>query len=131
MKNFFLFILTFILLSAESFAQGVHTVSGSVINSSEKPLAGAMITCISLPDSTVSFYAISGENGRFQIKMPSENFNSACLEVTYLGYEKQFIRTVSGEMKICLKESPNYLGDVTVKAKSTLEKKAGNLYFLR
>ncbi len=129
MKNFFLFILTFILLSAESFAQGVHTVSGSVINSSEEPLAGAMITCISLPDSTVSFYAISGENGRFQIKMPSENFNKAYLEVTYLGYEKQYIKTVSGEMKICLKESPNYLGDVTVKAKSTMEKKAGKLIF--
>lgn len=117
------------LVGLKSFAQEAQHITGVILNNENQALAGAMITCFSLPDSTVTSYAVSDEKGHFQINIPVNKVNKSNLEVTYIGYEKQYAKVASGEMKICMKEATNYLGEVVVKAKSTLEKKAGKFVY--
>lgn len=129
MRKFTLLLHILCLVGLKSFAQEAQHITGVILNNENQALAGAMITCFSLPDSTVTSYAVSDEKGHFQINIPANKVNKSNLEVTYIGYEKQYARVASGEMKICMKEATNYLGEVVVKAKSTLEKKAGKFVY--
>ncbi|MEG2318579.1 MAG: outer membrane beta-barrel protein [Rikenellaceae bacterium] len=125
MRKHILFILTLTLFCAKLFAQE-NNRTGVILNSANETLAGAMITCISLPDSTASAYAISDDKGCFQIKVPN---NKTILEITYLGYEKMLIKAETKEMTVHLKEATNFLGEVTVKARSTVKKEAGKFIY--
>lgn len=129
MRKFTLLLHILCLVGLKSFAQEAQHITGVILNNENQALAGAMITCFSLPDSTVTSYAVSDEKGHFQINIPANKVNKYNLEVTYIGYEKQYAKVASGEMKICMKEATNYLGEVVVKARATVKKEAGKFIY--
>lgn len=73
-----------LLISSNSWGQGMHRLEGGVQDSSQTNLMGATVVLLSLPDTNLHSYALSNESGAFVLKtIPTGDY---LLEVNYLGY---------------------------------------------
>ena len=107
--------LLLLLYSASSYSQ---TISGKVKNKNGEELISAYITA----PAEKGIGAITGDNGNFNIKVPSLPIT---LRISYLGYEDQDISVTSAakSLKITMQESSeNVLTGAVVKASRVTEK---------
>ena len=81
-------------------AQEKLSLHGKVIDVKGEALAGAVLSCIELPDSTIVTYSVANANGAFNIEGNARKFDNILLEVSFLGYEKKFVKPTNNEMVI-------------------------------
>ena len=111
---------------------GNKTIKGVVEDTEGKPIEGAVVSCLSLPDSILVESAITDSVGRFFMVCDKENLNDIVLYVSCIGYENQsrHVNTPYDEdMCIALKESVHHLNGVTVTAKSVVKGIPGGFSF--
>ncbi|MCT4623452.1 MAG: carboxypeptidase-like regulatory domain-containing protein [Schleiferiaceae bacterium] len=115
MKNF-LFIL-FVSISLSGMAQN-FTVKGTVKSDGGEPLEMANIIAMLASDSSMAAFGFSATDGRFKVDLdPSTQY---ILRVSYLGYETQDVKVITGAAKesmvknIVLKKQDETLDEVQV-----------------
>ena len=115
-----LFILFVFLWTVAVKAQinDLNLLQGSVLDSNGEAVVGAVVSCITLPDSTVVGCSVVNANGTFQIKMTEKTHENILLEVSCLGYEKSYIKPSGDDLIITLEESATRLQEVVVTASS-------------
>lgn len=129
MKRCFLSLFA-ILWAITSFAVKNQPLRGRVGNNRGEAVAGAVVSCIELPDSTVVAYCITDADGLFYIDAVRDHFEKYLLEVSFLGYEKSYVTPTPQEMVITLKESVLTIGEVTVTALApVLKQKPGRFIY--
>ncbi|HUS00510.1 MAG TPA: carboxypeptidase regulatory-like domain-containing protein, partial [Chitinophagaceae bacterium] len=110
----FLYLLTLVLLTNQLFAQVTNSsISGVVKGATNEPLAGATITAIHQPTSTV-FRTISQKDGIFNIvnMIPGGPYN---VEVSFVGFESY----TQSELFLALGENTRI--DASLKSKGNLQ----------
>lgn len=125
-------LLTVFLMAVSAAAQGPehHSLGGRVLNSGGEACAGAVVSCIELPDSTVVAYCVTDADGAFRITGLSGGHEGYLLEVSLLGYGKSCVRPVSGETVITLEESAMALDEAVVAAAAPgLRQKPGKFIY--
>lgn len=126
--NKLLSVILFTILSiGTSMAQ---SISGKVTDDAKAAITGAVVSCIQLPDSTMIAYSITDAEGQFMIDGVKGRYEDAILEVSFLGYEKSYVKPESGVMQITLKESAVSLDEVKVTASAPeLKQKPGKFIY--
>ena len=80
----YLLIILQVLLSTILFSQSKYAISGQVLDDEGAALTGATVTVLSQTDSVLLAFAISNQNGRFEInRLKSGNY---ILQATFLGF---------------------------------------------
>ncbi len=111
-------------------AQERVTLGGKVINDSGEILNGAVVSCIELPDSVIVTYSIVDGNGIFKIDGDVRKVDNVFLGVSFLGYDKKYVKPTGEEMIITLSQCNTLLKEVTVKASAqSLVQKPGKYVF--
>ena len=132
MKRIFLLYLlaSFISVSVKAVVDS-RVINGVVNDSENRPVAGAVVSCISLKDSLLLANAITDSIGSFRLYVSGENTDSVSICVSCVGYERQSQRMESGEnILITLREVSHHLQGVTVTAKSTVRGMTGGFSFV-
>lgn len=115
MKKSIFSSLLLLMLSALSFAQDRHVVTGTVRDSSGKPLPGAGVL---IEGSTVG--TVTDIDGKYSLEVSSEE----TLEVSFLGFKTVFGKPGKGAvLDFVLKEDSNLLQDVVVVGYGTQARK--------
>ncbi|MCC8186647.1 MAG: outer membrane beta-barrel protein [Bacteroides sp.] len=130
MKNIYVFLIGSFFASVPLYGQHPTVkVSGQILTHTEETLPQAVVTYLLLPDSTAMNYAVSDEDGLFELNIATENVAASLLEISYIGYEKRIIPVSRESMKIYLKESTQHIGEIEVKAKAIVTKKPGKFIY--
>lgn len=93
--------------AATDIAQQQKKARGKVVDGNGEPVIGANITVEGRTIGTITDF-----NGNFVIDAPE----GAHLVVSFIGYKKQVVKVIGGEMKITLKEDSQVLSEVEVVA---------------
>ena len=109
-------LLTLSLLAISLNAQENQTLRGRVLNGGGEAVAGAVVSCIALPDNSLVAYGVTDDDGSFLVAGVAEGGGGYLLEVSSLGYEKAYVRPASGETVITLRESATELDEARVTA---------------
>ncbi|HLP10832.1 MAG TPA: carboxypeptidase-like regulatory domain-containing protein, partial [Flavobacteriales bacterium] len=120
MKQFLSYILLFI--SVSSFSQKIAIV-GNLIDEEKKPVEYATVSLLNMSDSTLLFYAISNEQGRFEIK--NVNKGPYILQAAAFGFatSSQKINLTRDSLSIITLSVPaNKLNEVTIESAPILIK---------
>lgn len=112
------------------------SIKGVVVDSIGRPIEGAAVAWLSLPDSTIMGGAITMADGTFAIKMGSSAqaasaAQKSLLTATCVGFERTManvMQTVSG-IRMSMKETTHKLKGVTVTSKSTMASRPGGFVF--
>lgn len=113
-NGFVLIFFPLLILPISISAQESHLFKGCIFNGQGCPITGAVVSCIELPDSTIIAYSTTDAEGNFQIQGFNLKYENAVLEVSFLGYEKLYVKPESGVMRISLRESDEALDEVKV-----------------
>lgn len=131
----FLFVYLLLLSPLFVFAKtsdGNHIIKGVVESTEGKPIEGAVVSCLSLPDSVLVANAITDSVGIFRMVCGDEALNDIALYVSCIGFENQ-LRHVEAQkdedILISLKETSHQLKGVTVTAKSVVKGIPGGFSF--
>ncbi len=111
---------------------GNQKIKGVVKTIDGKPIEGAVVSCLSLPDSALVENAITDSVGRFFMVCDKETLNDIALYVSCIGYENQLRRVNTGndeDVLISLKENVHQLKGVTVTTKSVVKGIPGGFSF--
>lgn len=108
---------TLALLSATTLS--AQTIRGRVVDPSSEPIGYANVILYDLPDTTYVSGAITNDEGRFELQAaPSDK---AILEISYVGYETQYVTATSGQTVI-LDEGGLNIDEVVVKGTRPISK---------
>jgi len=115
-------------------AQENTTIKGQVMDTTNVPVVFANVVLVQRSDNTIVSGAITDENGQFSMKVPKGSF---ILKVTFLGYG-EFTKAVDTENQtlidvgtIQLKEDPNELDAVVIKAKREMITRRGDKLLMK
>ncbi|MDE5646544.1 MAG: carboxypeptidase-like regulatory domain-containing protein, partial [Muribaculaceae bacterium] len=98
-------------------------VRGIVLDENKNPIAGATVIASALPDSTFVNGAITGADGRFDIKT---SLDRVALKVSFLGYETAvMLATDNAQNSVQLQPDAKELSEVTVIANGIKYKAGG------
>ena len=129
MKQFLLVVLFSIYSMSAAIAQS-NVVRGCVTDAEQRPIVGAVVSCIEMPDSTAVAHCVTALEGAFQINGLDSDFEKYLLEVSFLGYEKSYVKPTADEMTITLTESAITLDNVVVTASApVLKQKPGKFIY--
>ncbi len=131
------FLVVYLLLLSPLFvlaktSVGNQTIKGVVADTEGKPIEGAVVSCLSLPDSVLVENAITDSVGRFCMACDGGT-NDIALYVSCIGYENQLrhVNTPNDEdIFIALKASVHQLKGVTVTTKSIVKGVPGGFSFI-
>lgn len=90
-KKYISLLLLSVLFVIPAKAQHKSKIDGYIVNEKNEPLSGAIITQISIPDSTIISYAMADKEGVFSIDIEGDTNHSTILEFSFLGYEKLYL----------------------------------------
>lgn len=123
-------LLICLAVSSICFSQNFKTISGKVVDGNDSIIIGAVVTEISLLDSTWQNYAVTDTSGFFRFETENKLENSV-LEVSMLGFQKLYISLPqSMPFKAVLKVSLTELETIVVRAnKSTFKRKPGKFIY--
>lgn len=93
-------------------------ISGTVLNSSEEPIAYANVIALSMPDSVVSIGTTTDEQGMFTLQAAQNDL----VKITSIGYQDVYLSLVSGQSdyQIRLAQAAYELDEVVVEGKKAL-----------
>lgn len=115
MKQWMFSIVLFTLLIPTSvWGQNKVKVTGSVFDTYNEPLVGAMVK---VSEPAVSIGTYTGLEGQFSLEIKE----GTKLEISFIGYDTQYVIAKNG-MKIILKESSEALDEVIVVGYGTIKK---------
>lgn len=109
-KSSLLALLT--IASLSSFAKS-EKIDGKIIDTKGNPMAYVNISLLSLPDSAFVNGTVSDENGKFNI---SANTSNCVLKFSSVGFQTQYVNFGKANEPVTMKESPETLNEVVVKA---------------
>ena len=115
-------LLSIVLFALSVYAQEHQSLRGRVLDNDGETTVRAVVSCIELPDNTVLANCITNVDGVFQFAGLNEAYEKYLLEVSSIGYEKAYIKPISEEIVITLKESAIALEEVVVTASAPLLK---------
>lgn len=75
-------LLTLSLLAISLNAQENQTLRGRVLNGGGEAVAGAVVSCIALPDSSVVAYGVTDDDGSFLVAGVAEGGGGYLLEIS-------------------------------------------------
>jgi hypothetical protein len=108
-----------------SIAFGQNTIKGTLISPEQKPVDGANVLLLSLPDSTLVKGAISGADGTFELPTAT-GAKAYCLKITHLSYRDNYIPNPAGNLGVLtMEQAANELGEVVVKTYRPVLKQEG------
>lgn len=111
-------------------AQELQPLRGKVFGTQNEAIAGAVVSCIEMPDSTAVAHCVTALDGAFQITGLDNDLDKYLLEVSFLGYEKSYVKPTAEEMTITLTESAIALDDVVITASAPiLKQKPGKFIY--
>lgn len=113
-NNFFLFI--FLFTSFAVFSQ--NNISGTILSVKNEKLAFANVTVFDENGKSLKTYAISDENGKYNLDLPEGVYY---FKVNYLGYKPVSLKkqiTKDEILNFILEEDQKALDEVVIKAKS-------------
>jgi hypothetical protein len=112
-------IVTFLICSSCGYAQFV--ISGKLVDSARKPVAGATLSLVKKDSHLIIGYDISTENGDFQIALDNKPPGSLQLAIVATGFHADTvdIHEKSSGLIIILVKSLQTLPNVTVKSRKT------------
>ena len=123
-------LLSIVLFALSVNAQEHQSLRGRVLDNDGETIVGAVVSCIELPDSTVVGYCVTSVDGVFQFSGLKEAYEKYLLEVSLIGYEKAYMKPISEEIVITLKESAIALEEVVVTASAPrLKQKPGKFIY--
>ena len=111
-------------------AQELQPLRGKVFGNQNEPIIGAVVSCIEMPDSTAVAHCVTALEGAFQINGLDSDLEKYLLEVSFLGYEKSYVKPTAEEMVITLAESAITLDNIVVTATApVLKQKPGKFIY--
>lgn len=128
----YLFLLVTLYLTVLVQAQTIKSLSGTIVDESGTAIESAVISWLSLPDSTLIVNGISDATGHFSVSSPKSISDNSVLVLSCIGYARSVMpidKGRVGELHIVLKEISHHLEGVTVTAKSTLKGVPGGYAF--
>lgn len=92
MKNIYLFILSFCVLSATAVAQNTGNVKGTLMDTATRqPLANATITVMQAKDSSLVTFSRTNNQGAFDVRyLPRGNYRLLVSHIGFTNYSKHF-----------------------------------------
>ena len=117
--------LCMLLTLSVSIAFGQNTIKGTLISPEQKPVDGANVLLLSLPDSTLVKGAISGADGTFELPTAT-GAKAYCLKITHLSYRDNYIPNPTGNLGVLtMEQAANELGEVVGKASRPVLRQEG------
>lgn len=129
-KTVCLLMVSMWAISVNAQGQGYRPLRGRVLQSKGEAVAGAVVSCIELPDSTAIAYCVTNDKGWFQITGLVKDHENYLLEVSFIGYKKACVKPTSEDTVITLEESDITLDEVVVTASAPgLKQKPGKFIY--
>lgn len=131
-KTYSLLLLFFI--AANSFAQNVFTLSGSIVNRKNRPVAFANVVLYNQTDSSMVNGVTSNSEGKFSFKnLPAGDFY---LSILFIGFKPSTVTNIKISEedinlgKLVLRRKPTQLEEITVVSeKGMFETQAGKTIY--
>lgn len=124
-------LLIFTIWCYAIYAQGTNVISGKVVNDKSESLPGAIISQLSLPDSSLVQQTTTDANGVFSIDIRNQTPETILLETSYIGYGKVYSTVTDRNILIVMDSNINKLKEVKVTAhKSILKRTPGQFMYI-
>ncbi len=127
-----LILLAYLCMTCSMLAQTFNTLSGVVVDEKGNGVESAVVSWLSLPDSTLLVNGISDADGHFSLTAHKSVPDSTVAVVSCIGYAR-LVEAVdaknTADLHFVLKEMSHHLQGVTVTAKSKMKGVPGGYSF--